>query len=170
MRNWHYDPVVWREFLKELGVKRGDRVGIFMNKSLESVISLYGIMKAGAAYVPLDPFAPSARLSYVIKAAESVVCFLKMTRIPVLQHILAANTELEHILGVSEIGELSARSISWDTIFKSPPLSNPYQRLTEQDLSYILYTSGSTGNPKGIVHTHRSLVKFCSLGTRYLFC
>ncbi len=54
-------------FLAENGVARGDRVGIYMNKSLESVIALYGIMLAGAAYVPLDPFAPVARLAFVIR-------------------------------------------------------------------------------------------------------
>ena len=49
------------------GVQRGDRVGIYMNKGLESPVALYGIMKAGAAYVPLDPFAPVGRLSFVIR-------------------------------------------------------------------------------------------------------
>jgi acyl-CoA synthetase (AMP-forming)/AMP-acid ligase II len=53
--------------LADQGVSRGDRVGIYMNKGLESAIAIYGIMKAGAAYVPLDPFAPLARLGYVIK-------------------------------------------------------------------------------------------------------
>ena len=55
------------QILKDKGVSRGDRVGIYMNKSLESAVSLYGIMQAGAAYVPLDPFAPPSRLAYVIK-------------------------------------------------------------------------------------------------------
>jgi acyl-CoA synthetase (AMP-forming)/AMP-acid ligase II len=53
--------------LVDQGVQRGDRVGIFLNKSLESAVALYGIMKAGAAYVPLDPSAPAARLAFVLR-------------------------------------------------------------------------------------------------------
>src|SRR5512139_4209506 len=53
--------------LVEQGIRRGDRVGIYMNKGLESAIAIYGIMKAGAAYVPLDSFAPVARVAFVIQ-------------------------------------------------------------------------------------------------------
>jgi amino acid adenylation domain-containing protein len=150
--------------LKEQDVKRGDRVGIFMNKSLEAVISLYGIMKAGAAYVPMDPFSPPARLSYVINDCGIHHLLSKTDKLDALQQILAAGTGLECILGLAEPDELPVRSISWETIFTSPPLAYPYEKLTEQDLSYILYTSGSTGNPKGIVHTHRSALSFALWG------
>jgi amino acid adenylation domain-containing protein len=150
--------------LNEQGVRRGDRVGIFMNKSLEAVVSLYGIMKAGAAYVPLDPFAPPARLSFVIKDCGIRCLISKADKLAALQQILAADTELECILGVDEADELPVRTIAWDAILETPPLADPYQNLTEQDLSYILYTSGSTGNPKGIVHTHRSALSFALWG------
>ena len=150
--------------LKEHGVRRGDRVGIFMNKSFEAVISLYGIMKAGAAYVPLDPFAPPARLSYVIKDCGIRCLISKNEKLPGLRQILSADTGLEHILGVDETGDLPVNTISWDAIFNASLLTNPYEKLTEQDLSYILYTSGSTGNPKGIVHTHRSALSFALWG------
>ena len=53
--------------LRDQGVRRGDRVGIYMNKGLESAVSIYGIMKSGGAYVPLDPFAPANRIQYVIE-------------------------------------------------------------------------------------------------------
>src|SRR3989337_2282048 len=49
------------------GVRRGDRVGLFMNKSLDSAVAMHGVMKAGGAYVPLDPFAPAARTALVIR-------------------------------------------------------------------------------------------------------
>jgi amino acid adenylation domain-containing protein len=150
--------------LREQGVRRGDRVGIFMNKSLEAVISLYGIMKAGAAYVPLDPFAPHTRLSYVIKDCGIRCLISKGEKHAALQHILTADTGLECILGIDDGEELPCKSISWRVIFDAPPLTSPYEKLTEQDLSYILYTSGSTGNPKGIVHTHRSALSFALWG------
>src|ERR1044071_6507829 len=59
----HANSLAWH--LRQQGVQRGDRVGLYMPKSLEAVIALYGIMKAGAAYVPLDPFAPVARLRQI---------------------------------------------------------------------------------------------------------
>ena len=53
--------------LHESGVKRGDRVGIYMHKSISSIISIHGVLKAGAVYVPLDPTAPPARLAYIVQ-------------------------------------------------------------------------------------------------------
>ena len=150
--------------LREQGVRRGDRVGIFMNKSIESAISLYGIMKAGAAYVPLDPFAPPARLSFVIKDCGIRCLISKADKLEAIKQMLTEGAELDCILGVEEVGGLSVRFLSWEKIFDTPLLTNPYEKLTEQDLSYILYTSGSTGTPKGIVHTHRSALSFALWG------
>jgi amino acid adenylation domain-containing protein len=146
--------------LREQGVENGDRVGIFMNKSFEAVISLYGIMKAGAAYVPLDPFAPAGRLSYIIKNCGIRYLITKAEKLETVKQILADEPGLVCILGVEEHEELSVDSISWEQIIAAPALRNPYEKQTEQDLAYILYTSGSTGNPKGIVHTHRSALSF----------
>ncbi len=56
--------------LIELGVKRGDRVGLFLDKSIEAVVGIYGALKSGAAYVPLDPRAPAARLTYIARDCD----------------------------------------------------------------------------------------------------
>lgn len=150
--------------LKDQGVTRGDRVGIFMNKSLESAVALYGIMKAGAAYVPLDPFAPPARLAYVIQDCGIRVLISKDEKLEAIQQILASGAGLECVIGLQDGNEVPVRTISWETVFAAPELSDPYRGLTEQDLAYILYTSGSTGNPKGIMHTHRSGLSFALWG------
>lgn len=150
--------------LREQDVKRGDRVGTFMNKSLEAVISLYGIMKAGATFVPLDPLAPPARLSSVIKDCGIRCLISKSDKISELKQILALGAELEIVLGLDKADGLLIESISWENMLNATPITNPYEKLTELDLSYILYTSGSTGNPKGIAHTHRNVLNIANWG------
>lgn len=144
--------------LLEQGVKRGDRVGIFMNKNLHSPVAMYGIMKAGAAYVPLDPFAPTSRIGFVISDCgirHIVTSDLKLEQSQLLQE----ERGIECLIGVDgNYGGL--RRIPWDVVSVASTDTPPSVELTEQDLAYILYTSGSTGTPKGIMHTHRSGLSF----------
>lgn len=140
------------------GVRRGDRVGIFMNKSLDSPVAMHGVMKAGAAYVPLDPFAPSARVAFVIRDCgirHLITTDLKLDQSSLLAEDLG---QLECLLGASPRDGF--RTVSWQDVEAAASDAAPSIQLTEQDLAYILYTSGSTGTPKGIMHTHRSALSF----------
>jgi amino acid adenylation domain-containing protein len=130
-----------------------------MNKGLESAVAMYGIMKAGAAYVPLDPFAPPARLSFVIQDCGIRHLVTKDARLPQVEQMIAEGAGLEFLLGMGDGGELKTKNTGWDEILAMPGHSLELN-LTEQDLAYILYTSGSTGTPKGIMHTHRSGLSF----------
>lgn len=150
--------------LIEQGVSRGDRVGIFMNKGLESAVAIYGIMKAGAAYVPLDPFAPVARVGFVIQDCGIRHLITRDAKAGQVQEILeihrqAGASPLECLVGLAGVEDAAVRCIPWEDVYSVPsqPLAH---NLTEQDLAYILYTSGSTGTPKGIMHTHRSGLSF----------
>ncbi len=146
-------------FLTEGGVARGDRVGIYMNKSLESVIALYGIMLAGAAYVPLDPFAPVARLAFVIRDCGIRCLISRDDKAAALREMLDLAPGLELLVGVTPDDSWPVRVASWADVATMPASGTPTQPI-EQDLAYILYTSGSTGDPKGIMHTHRSGLAF----------
>jgi len=145
-------------FLVDLGVKRGDRVGIYMNKNINSAVAIYGILSAGAAYVPLDPFAPIDRLIFVINDCQIRFLITNESRKDNLKEIIEKTT-LEGIIGIQNDVEINVPSYSWNQIFRHPS-SQPSINLVEQDLAYILYTSGSTGTPKGIMHTHRSGLSF----------
>ncbi len=134
-----------------------------MNKGLESAIAIYGIMKAGGAYVPLDPFAPESRIGYVIKDCGIHHLITNRAKINSLTTIFNDGTYLDHIIGIESNPMLPANCISWEEVF-SQGESRPTIHLTEQDLAYILYTSGSTGVPKGIMHTHRSGLSFAEWG------
>ncbi len=141
-----------------MGVQRGDRVGIYMNKNLYSAVAIYGILSAGAAYVPLDPFAPVNRLAFVINDCNiQIIVTHSSKQEPLLQ--IVQHTQLRALIGIEPDDSIPVRCIPWMEIQKLPDES-PALPLTEQDLAYILYTSGSTGTPKGIMHTHRSGLSF----------
>ena len=144
--------------LIDLGVQRGDRVGIYMNKSLYSAVAIYGILSAGAAYVPLDPFAPVNRLSFVINDCDIQILITHPNKVDSLRE-MAAQTGLKHLVGLDAQPGLAVECTSWDQVFQAPA-QTPAAAPIEQDLAYILYTSGSTGTPKGIMHTHRSGLSF----------
>jgi amino acid adenylation domain-containing protein len=148
--------------LQDQGVKRWDRVGIYLNKSLESAIAIYGIWKAGAAYVPLDPQAPVSRLAFVVQDCNIRHVVTEESKGNNLRQ-LAAETNLACAVGLSPSDDLSIRALPWDEVFTAPGQSGPDVRLMEQDLAYVMYTSGSTGTPKGLMHTHFSGLSYAKM-------
>lgn len=150
--------------LVDEGVRRGDRVGIYMTKGLDLPVAVYGVLQAGAAYVPIDPAAPLARVRAIL-----VDCGLRhlVTNTSRERHVrlLAADGGLQTIVGLGADGPTTARYHPWEALDRVDARP-PHVRVTEQDLAYIMYTSGSTGVPKGLMHTHASGMAYARLSAR----
>jgi amino acid adenylation domain-containing protein len=149
--------------LVDQGVRRGDRVGIFLNKGLHSAVAIYGIMKAGAAYVPLDPSAPAARLAFVIQDCGIKVLVTQPNKLDVIRQLHEKRVGIECVIGLSENPGLTLRTFGWEEVNNTVELAAPDVTLMEDDLAYIMYTSGSTGTPKGIMHSHASGLSYARL-------
>ncbi len=146
--------------LRHRGVKKGDRVGLYFPKSVESVISMLGVLKAGAVYVPLDPNAPAARIRYILANCGTK---LLITTSPKLQSISPAPlVEGGYSILIDQNSKANPDDhwIGWDALSSFPAGDSPPCDSVDTDLAYILYTSGSTGDPKGVMLTHRNALTF----------
>jgi amino acid adenylation domain-containing protein len=146
--------------LRERGVRKGDRVGIYFPKCVESVIAMLGVVKAGAVYVPLDPQAPPDRIGYIIGNCGIRVL---ITREDKRRGLDSATVELLAFTLLIDEAPKSANGggiVPWTMLGEYPGSHSPHVVLTETDLAYILYTSGSTGRPKGVMLTHQNALTF----------
>jgi amino acid adenylation domain-containing protein len=129
-------------YLRTLGVKPNMLVGLCVERSIDMVVGLLGILKAGGAYVPLDPAYPSDRLTFMLQNAHVSVL---VTRQQSAAHLSIQDTQ------VVCLDDEATRLTSMST-------DNPFPVASVDDLAYTVYTSGSTGQPKGVQITHRSLL------------
>ena len=138
--------------LQGLGVDVSDRVGVLMRKSLDLPVALYGILRAGAAYVPIDADLPADRIASIIARCDIKVLITHDAVAVVLGAVAAQSDVLEHVIG-TEVDDqrIVSHAMHKETSTQLNPVS-----IAPSDLAYIIFTSGSTGEPKGIVHTHES--------------
>jgi amino acid adenylation domain-containing protein len=129
-------------YLRKLGAKPGVMVGVFVERSLDMIVALLGVMKSGGAYVPLDPTYPVERISFVLADANVPVL---LTQEKLAQNLPTSGTRLVCL------------DTGWEEI-RRESVGAPPTQVTSDDLAYVIYTSGSTGKPKGVEIPHRAVV------------
>ena len=143
--------------LRERGVQKGDRVGLFFPKCVESIVSMLGVLKAGAVYVPLDPQAPADRIGYIISNCGIRILITTSDK---RAELTPETREMLETCILTEGEGNSENLITWSRLSNYTASSAPLVTLVETDLAYILYTSGSTGRPKGVMLTHQNALTF----------
>ena len=144
--------------LARWGIGREDRVGLFLPKSLESVVSVHGILRSGAAYVPIDATAPPARGAGILADAWARAAIVSPAGAMALQAHWPAARPMPRLIVVGDTH--GAEAASWDEIQADDSHTPLAPRRDIDDLAYILYTSGSTGRPKGVMITHAAAACF----------
>jgi amino acid adenylation domain-containing protein len=139
--------------LRRIGVRPDERVGLFAERSLELLAGLLGILKVGAAYVPLDPNYPSQRLAVMLADAGL--------------RVLLTQQHLRDVLALKDREAIEVLYLDDAGLWNEPDTANLPTLGTAESLAYVMYTSGSTGQPKGIEIPHRGVLRLVR-NTNYL--
>ena len=142
-----------------LGLNKSERVGIYLEKRLETVIAIFGTAAAGGVFVPINPLLKPDQVAYILRDCNVRVLVTSADRFPLLEESLKECSGLRHVIITSSVTLPKAATAPvhrWSDLIAQPPRG--VHRVIDDDMAAILYTSGSTGKPKGVVLSHRNMV------------
>ncbi|NUZ05185.1 acyl-CoA ligase (AMP-forming), exosortase A system-associated [Piscinibacter koreensis] len=157
----------------ELGVRRGERVGIFLEKRVEGVVASFAAPAAGAVFVPINPLLKPEQVGHIVRDCAVRVLVTSPERLALLDGVLATCPSVRHVV-LTDAGAPTApraaqatSTLAWrDAVREVRPAA--LHRVIDTDVVAILYTSGSTGAPKGVVLSHRNMVAGAKSVASYL--
>lgn len=155
--------------LLALGVGRGERVGIYLDKTFEMVAGCFGSAQAGAVFVPINPILKPAQVAYIMRDCNVRVLLTSAPRLQALATELGDCPDLRHVVVSGALMSEATTAVpqhTWVDLQRTEP--GAAHRVIDTDVVSILYTSGSTGRPKGVVLSHRNMVAGAKSVASYL--
>ncbi len=157
------------DFYLVLGLERGERVAVYLEKRLDTVVALFGAAAAGGVFVPVNPLLKPEQVGHILCDCNVRILVTSPERLELLRPVLAHCRDLRALVLVGDkvvapVDGLAA--VNWKERLAAP--SRAPHRVIDGDMAAILYTSGSTGRPKGVVLSHRNLVAGAESVARYL--
>ena len=147
--------------LLEAGLQRRNRVAVLLSKGLKVPVGFYGVLAAGGVLVPIDPRSPVERVARILRATGAKYLVTEPGKQQLVVNVLERCPWVEHVVGL-EAAETDRprRCHPWSEVSEAATDRPPGVEVIDMDPSYILHTSGTTGTPKLILHTHRSAMSF----------
>src|SRR3990172_10243291 len=153
------------------GLEKGDRIALFMENSLEAVICMFGILKAGCIFLPVNPTTKTEKLTYILNncQARAILSAVEMANViatacnntPSLSQVYLSGKDIP-------LGLIDKKILQLDSILLDGNRIQPAPRVIDVDLAAIIYTSGSSGFPKGVMMAHFNMVSAANSITTYL--
>jgi acyl-CoA ligase (AMP-forming) (exosortase A-associated) len=161
------DLVAFAAGLNEIGLERSERVAVYLDKRIETVVSFFGTSAAGGVFVPVNPVLKAKQVGYILADCSVRVLVTTAERLELLRDELAQSS-VEHVVLLGDATEAmpGVEVHAWDEFRGTGPVAEP--GVIDVDMAAILYTSGSTGKPKGVVLSHRNVLTGGASVSQYL--
>lgn len=157
--------------LLSLNLQRGERVAVYLEKRVETVIALFAASAAGAVFVPINPLLKPEQVAYIMRDCNVKILVTSTDRLKFLTDVVSHCSDLHTVIVVDANSESSIignlKTMPWHDVSNAVTSISPH-RCIDTDMAAILYTSGSTGKPKGVILSHRNLIVGAESVSSYL--